>query len=74
MLKLYLKTFEVKNAHETVKLPKEKAKKTLPFTSIYKIQNPSPRSVRITVRIRLRISRKNSVEIIRVGVFFLDFS
>ena len=73
MLKLYLKAFEVKNAHETVKLAKEKAKKTLPFTSIYKIQKPSPRSVRITVRIRPKKGRKNSVEIIRVGVFFFRF-
>ena len=30
VLKLYVKAFEVKNTHETLKLPKEKAKSNCP--------------------------------------------
>ena len=42
MLKLYLKTFEVKNAHEKVKLVKEKAKKHCPSPVFTKYRTRHP--------------------------------
>ena len=66
MLKLYLKTFEVKNAHETLKLPKEKAKSNCPsgvFTN-YRTSHPE------VVEWLLWKIRENSVKSNGGGVFF----
>ena len=50
MLKLYVKTSGVINAHETLKSSKEKV-----TVLHYKLQNQAPKSARIAV---LKISRK----------------